>query len=129
MSDKQYQPSADVNESDNCCSKCRKDLSGCIAILKILLGPKTKGQSGCDKNVTQSSKKISDTCGDESVDLSGVSRKNPSREVPEGREQQSKNIGIETEETEANFDVNSWLNMNRTEVMPCQFYTSMEGWL
>ena len=118
MTDKQSKRTADVRESDSCCSKCKKDLSGCIAIFKILLGPKAKDTSHCDKSATQTvNQKLRTTKETGTAELA-LKNKNVSREVPEGREVQRelKNIGIVTEETDDNFDINGWLNMNRTEV-------------
>ena len=115
MTDKQSRLKADVSESDSCCSKCRRDLSGCIAVFKILLGPKARNTSQCEKEVT----KTQDFAASRKCEELALRSENTSREVPEGREveRELKNIGVLTEETENNFDINGWLNMNRTEVI------------
>ena len=116
MTEKQSSAAADVSESDSCCSKCRRDLSGCIAIFKILLGPKAKNTSQCGKDFTQTQN--SGTLSKAEIHRLTPRSENTSREVPEGREieQELKSTGVITEETENNFDINGWLNMNRVEV-------------
>ena len=115
MTDKQSRLKADVSESDSCCSNCRRDLSGCIAVFKILLGPKARTTSQCEKEVT----KTQDIEASRNCEELALRSESTSREVPEGREvaRELKNIGVLTEETESNFDINGWLNMNRTEVI------------
>ena len=121
MTDKQSGPRPDVSESSDCCSKCRRDLSGCIAVFKILLGPKAKSTSNCSNDTAQTQSFAAPKEGE--IHQPALRSKNTSREVPDGREveRELKDIGVLTDETENTFDINGWLNMNRTEVIFARF--------
>lgn len=121
MTDKQSGPRADVSESNDCCSNCPRDLSGCIAVFKILLGPKAKNTRHCSSDAAQTQSFSESKEG--GVHQSSLRSENSSREVPDGREveRELKDIGVLTDETEHTFDINGWLNMNRTEVIFARF--------
>lgn len=124
MTDQQSNVKKGVFKPDNSCEACKKDLTGCFDVIKILLGLRSKGHSHGGSNDVSSACESPRNQGSPKQSAfdpqnNSVSRKEVSRVVPEGREveQQTKHIGVVTDQEDANFDLNGWLNMNRTEVM------------
>lgn len=119
MTAKQSIRTADIIDSDNCCSKCRRDLSGCLAIFKTLVGPKGKAATTADCDKDTAPDRSSVASGEQRLEGCRFDSGGISRELPEGREFErlSKKPGVDAETTEAHFDINGWLNMNRAEVV------------
>ena len=123
MTDEQSNAKKGVFKSDNCCEACKKDATGCFDVIKILLGLRSKGHSHGEFNDVinnSESPKRQGSPKQSAIDPqnNSVSRKEVSRAVPEGREVelQTKHVGVVTEQEDPNFDLNGWLNMNRTDV-------------
>ena len=119
MSEKQSCAKPGHISSANCCEACKKNIAGCFALFKILLGLRAKDRTNSSDGVGKENDN-SDQNSDSSLKVSRSLNQDTvvSRESPDGREvlRQSRNVGVVTEEVETEFDLNGWLNMNRTEV-------------
>ncbi len=114
-------------KESNCCGACEKRLAGCFGLLKALIGLRNKElakeQSSSPAKVVE---KQTGSCKAEQqiescVTSQTVSKKEDkedivNRQVPEGKEIESHLKNVENDNQAHDFDLNSWLNMNRAEV-------------
>eukprot|EP00795_Rhopilema_esculentum_P012119 gene12119-2725_t len=118
MSEKQSCAKPGHISSANCCEACKKNIAGCFALFKILLGLRAKDHTNSSDGVGKENESRNQN-SDSNLKVSRSSDKDTvvSRESPDGREvlRQSRSVGVVTDEVETEFDLNGWLNMNRTE--------------
>lgn len=116
MTDKSTNTNVRGNE---CCEACNDKLAGCFDVFKGLVGLRKKEikLQKSTESPKDSATKIRSSNSTINKSVEGKKNTSVDREVPEGKEFVAHpNCGDNMATVAAEFDLNSWLNMNRAEV-------------